>query len=84
MQHVKNYPRADELNVWNFTLSGGLQFAERIADGPGTQGLKTKLEGMETRKHELELMLDESPPPLPEFRANRPELYRRKVISLHD
>ena len=84
MQQVKNYPRADELNVWNFTLSGGLQFAERIADGPGTQGLKTKLEGVEARKHELELMLDESPPPLPGFRPNLPELFRRRVISLHD
>ena len=84
MRQVRNYPRAAELNVWDFTLSGGLQFAERIADGPGTPGLKAKLEDVETRKHELELVLDESPPPLPEFRPNRPELYRRKVISLHD
>ncbi len=84
MQQVENYPRAAELNVWDFTLSGGLQFAERVADGPGTPGLKTKPEGAEARKHEPELMLDESPPPLPEFRPNRPELYRRRVIWLHD
>ena len=84
MQQVKNYPRADELNVWNFTLSGGLQFAELIADGPGTQGLKTKPEDVEARKHELERMPDESPPQLPGFRPNLPELCRRRVISLHD
>lgn len=33
MQHVRNYPRAAELNVWDFTLSGGLHFVERRPNG---------------------------------------------------
>jgi site-specific DNA recombinase len=72
--------KAKDLVQINRKLDG---LYEAIADGLRTPGLKAKLEELEQRKEELELLISSAPPLAPMLHPNLAWLYRRKVESLH-